>query len=58
MWWSEYVTKNLLRPSMVAVGVGAHIVELHLRLRFLGVRLEYHTHDRNTFGFSEDKEVT
>ena len=60
-WWRCWQSRGwifLLSPSVVAVRVGAHIVQLHLGFRFLGVRLEYYTHDRNTFGFSGDKEVT
>merc|ERR1719431_324077 len=33
---------RLLGPAVVAVGVGAHVVQLHLRLRLLRVRLEEH----------------
>merc|ERR1719370_48049 len=34
-WW-----RLLLCPPMVAVGIGAHVIQLHLCFSFLGVRLK------------------
>ena len=37
-----YTVYSLLGPSVVTVGVGAHIIQPHLGLGLLGVRLEKH----------------